>query len=321
MPTLSNRRLQAAIDRQERLIREAFLQAIREHGESINLTALAEALEAGDIARAVSLAQITPAKLFALDAAITAAFMDGGQMVREAAPKFAVSFGFDGRAFRAEQWARQNAAGLVVDISNEQADALRAMTQERLAQGANARKLAREVRSVVGLAPSQVQTVNNVRADLENLSPDYFSRKLRDKRFDGIVRRAIRDGKALSQVDIDRITARYAERALRFRADNIAKTESLNALRAGRDEGIRQAIEQGAIAPGATQKVWDSSGDARVRPDHRAMDGQSVGMNEPFVAPDGSRLMYPGDSSLGAGADQIINCRCVVDYRVDWLRG
>lgn len=321
MPILSNRRLQAAIDRQERIIREAFLQAIREHGESINLTALAAALEAGDIARAVSLAQISPAKLFALDAAITAAFLDGGQMVREAAPKFAVSFGFDGRAFRAEQWARQNAAGLVVNISDEQANALRAMTQGRLAQGVNARKLAREVRSVVGLAPSQVQTVNNVRADLENLSSDYFSRKLRDRRFDGIVRRAIRDGKPLSQVDIDRITARYAERALRFRADNIAKTESLNALRAGRDEGIRQAIEQGAIAPSATQKVWDSSGDARVRPDHRAMDGQSVGMNEPFIAPDGSRLMYPGDSSLGAGADQIINCRCVVDYRVDWLRG
>lgn len=318
---LSNRRLQAAIDRQERSIREAFLQAIREHGESINMTALSEALEAGDIARAVSLAQITPAKLFALDAAVTAAFISGGQMVREAAPKFAVSFGFDGRAFRAEQWARQNAANLVVNISNEQADALRVMTQERIAQGVNGRKLAREVRSVVGLAPNQIQTVNNVRADLESLSPNYFSRSLRDKRFDGIVRRAIRDGRPLSQVDIDRITQRYADRALNFRATTIARTESLNALRAGRDEGIRQAIDQGAIAPGATQKVWDSSGDSRVRQDHAIMNGQSVGMNEAFVAPDGSRLMYPGDSSLGAGADQIINCRCIVDYRVDWLRG
>ena len=321
MPKLSNRRLKALIDSQDRLIREAFLQAIREHGESINLAALAEALEANDINRAVSIAQITPANLFALDAAITAAFVNGGQMIRQAAPKYAVSFGFDGRAFRAEQWARQNAAGLVVNISNEQADALRVMTQERIAQGVNGRKLAREIRTVVGLAPNQIQTVNNVRADLENLSSDYFTRSLRDKRFDGIVRRAINDGTPLSQVDIDRITARYAERALDYRANTIARTESLNALRAGRDEGIRQAIEQGAIAPGATQKVWDSTGDSRVRPDHAQMNGQSVGLNEAFVAPGGSRLMYPGDSSLGAGADQIINCRCVVDYRVDWLRG
>jgi hypothetical protein len=163
-----------------------------------------------------------------------------------------------------------------------------------------------------------VRTVNNVRADLEGLSPEYFTRKLRDKRFDGLVRRAIRDGKPLSQVDVDRITQRYAERSLAHRAEVIARTESLNALRAGRDEGVRQAMEQGAISN--AQKVWDASGDSRVRPDHRAMNGQSVGMNEPFVAPDGSRLMYPGDSSLGASASQTVMCRCVTDYRVDWLR-
>lgn len=318
MSRLSQQRIDAALARAEPAIRNAFLDAIEAHKGSLNLAAIAEALERGDIQAAVVLAQISPAKLYALDAAITAAFVAGGNMVADAAPKFAVKFGFDGRAFRAEQWSRTNAAGLVQDITGEQAEAIRTLVGDRLGAGANAQKLAREVRSVVGLRPDQVRTVNNVRADLEGLSSEYFTRKLRDKRFDGLVRRAIRDGKPLSQVDIDRIAQRYAERSLAHRAEVIARTESLNALRAGRDEGVRQAMEQGAISN--AQKVWDASGDSRVRPDHRFMDGQSVAMNEPFVAPDGSRLMYPGDTSLGASASQTVMCRCVTDYRVDWLR-
>ena len=39
-----------------------------------------------------------------------------------------------------------------------------------------------------------------------------------------------------------------------------------------------------------------------------AMDGKVVKVNEDFVLPDGTRLMYPGDSK--GGADQTINCRC-----------
>lgn len=321
MPRLSNRRLEALLAKQEPAIRKAFLESIEAHKSSLNLAAIADALDRGDIQAAVALAQISTAKLYALDAAITASFVAGGNMVAESAPKFAVQFGFDGRADRAERWGRENAAGLVQNISGEQAEALRELVGNRLEAGANSQKLAREVRSVVGLRPDQVRTVNNVRRDLENLSSDYFRRTLRDRRFDGLVRRAIRDGKPLSQVDIDRITQRYADRALNHRATVIARTESINALRAGRDEGIRQAIEQGAMSRDATTKVWDSSGDARVRPDHVQMDGQEVAIDEAFVAPDGSLLMYPGDTSLGASAAQTVQCRCFVNYRVDWLRG
>jgi len=318
MSRLSQKRIDAILARQEPAIRKAFLDAIAAHKGAINMAALAGALERGDIQAAIALAQISPAMLYPLDAAITATFVAGGQMVADAAPKFAVQFGFDGRATRAERWARDNAAGLVQDITGEQGEALRTLVSDRLGAGANSQKLAREVRSVVGLRPDQVRTVNNVRADLDALSPDYFTRKLRDKRFDGLVRRAIRDGKPLSATDVDRITQRYAERSLAHRAEVIARTEGINALRAGRDEGVRQAIEQGAMA--GARKRWDASGDSRVRPDHRFMDGQEVGMDEPFLAPDGSRLMYPGDTSLGASASQTVMCRCVSDYRVDWLR-
>jgi hypothetical protein len=333
MPTLPNKRLEEALAGQERAIRAAFLDAIRQHGNGINLAALTAALDRGDIQAAVEIARITPAMLYGLDAAIVAAYAEGANTIVRAAPSFAARFGFDGRAVRAERWALDNAANLVREIAADQVTALREATQQQLEAGVNPRKAAINIAGkvnrvtgnreggIVGLRSDQVRTVQNVRDDLENLNPRYFTRKLRNKSLDRLVRKAIRDGKPLSQVDIDRIAARYADKALKYRADVIARTESINALRAGRDEGIRQAIEQGAINGNATQKVWDSSGDARVRRDHATMDGQSVAMNEAFVAPDGSRLNYPGDSSLGASAKQTVQCRCFTNYRVDWLRG
>ena len=318
MSRLSQSRIDAALAKAEPAIRKAFLDAIAAHKASINLRALAEALERGDIAGAVTIAQISPAMLYPLDAAITAAFVAGGQMVAEAAPKFAVQFGFDGRATRAEAWARQNAAGLVVDIVQGQQEALQQLIGDRLIAGSNPAPLARQIRSVVGLSPSQVATVGNVRSDLEGLSDNYFTRALRDKRFDSLVRKAIASGKPLSATDVERITNRYAERALAHRATVIAESESFNALRAGRDEGVRQAADAGAASD--IVKVWDSSGDARVRPDHRAMDGQERPLNEPFLAPDGSLLDYPGDSSRGAPASLTVRCRCLSTYRLTWNR-
>lgn len=59
-------------------------------------------------------------------------------------------------------------------------------------------------------------------------------------------------------------------------------------------------------------KRWIATTDGRVRDDHLAMNGVEVPQDEPFVLPDGSKLMFPGDISMGAPAEQVINCRCTV---------
>ena len=56
--------------------------------------------------------------------------------------------------------------------------------------------------------------------------------------------------------------------------------------------------------------AWLSERDDRVRPTHITADGQRVPVNEPFWV-GGYRMMYPTDSSLGAGPEEIVNCRCV----------
>lgn len=65
------------------------------------------------------------------------------------------------------------------------------------------------------------------------------------------------------------------------------------------------------------QKVWVSAHDYRVRPantrspfDHHDRNIDPVNLNEPFIV-SGQKLMFPGDTSMGATAGNVINCRCL----------
>lgn len=322
-------RLAELLKQYDASIQAAFLEAIRNKANSINLTDLAAAIEAREIDRALRIAGVTRADLFPFDSAISSAYVAGGQTIAAAAPSFAVSFGFDGRATRAEAWARDHVGGLVTNIVTEQQEMLRTVITEQLAKGINPRQIASRISGAkvgntrqggfIGLSSPQQQYLKNAREDLEGFSERYFTRKLRDRRYDSIVRKAIDSKTPLSNRDIARITEAYSDRMLHHRAEVIARSESITALRAGRDEGVRQAIENGAMSN--VMKEWDDTGDQRTREDHVAMRGQIVPMDQPFIAPDGSLLMYPGDGSLGASASQTTLCRCTTFYTVDWLRG
>ena len=77
------------------------------------------------------------------------------------------------------------------------------------------------------------------------------------------------------------------------------------------------AYEQSGVVE---EKGWLAAKDGRTRgaevddpADHLHMDGQRVALNESFTDPKtGSKMMYPGDTSLGAGGEDIINCRCAI---------
>lgn len=76
-------------------------------------------------------------------------------------------------------------------------------------------------------------------------------------------------------------------------------------------ELIRTAV---AKQLGAVSRSWADMGDSRVREAHREMAGQMRGLDEPFTAPDGEELMYPGDPRT-ASPELWINCRCWLVYR------
>lgn len=70
---------------------------------------------------------------------------------------------------------------------------------------------------------------------------------------------------------------------------------------------------QKAKADGKTMKTWITMRDERVRLSHFYADNVAIPIDELFTV--GSSLMaFPGDTSHGASADEIINCRCSIKY-------
>lgn len=89
------------------------------------------------------------------------------------------------------------------------------------------------------------------------------------------------------------------------RATNVAENEA-NAILNGDEYNT-------AVKNGCTKKRWKSYRDERVRADHVDADGQVVDINRPFRVGK-YMMMYPKDDSLGAGLEEIVNCRCSVEY-------
>lgn len=85
-----------------------------------------------------------------------------------------------------------------------------------------------------------------------------------------------------------------------YRADRIARTETLTALSIGQAAAMKDAA---TVVPNL-KKIWLTMDDDRVRDSHVAMDGDVVDWDKPFD----NGLFFPRDPSGEAG--QTINCRC-----------
>lgn len=318
-------------------LRSAFLAGIQDIVDNVLLRQLVEAIERGDVEGAFRSLGYSPAAMRPIVVAIERAFEQGGVLTGETFPTYLNTtngkaiFRFDPRNSRSEAWLRDVSSQLITRIEDETRINVRNILTVGMEAGRNPRSVAldivgrvdpatqQRVGGIVGLTVNQERWVTNTRIKLEQLDAAYFDRDLRDKRFDSIVRKAIDAGKPLSVETIDKLTARYKMNALRYRGESIARTEALRSLNFAEWEAVRQAADMGAINQSATKRIWDSAGDGRVRWSHKRLDGQAVEIDQPFVSPSGARMMFPGDTSLGAGGDETIMCRCRARLKVDWL--
>lgn len=83
-----------------------------------------------------------------------------------------------------------------------------------------------------------------------------------------------------------------------------ARTMVTGAENRGRRDSYRALENEGAVM----SRVWIATPDSRTRDFHLSMDGQEVGVDEPFIDGHGNELQYPGDPS--APAETVYNCRC-----------
>jgi hypothetical protein len=333
-------------------VQSEFVAAMKAVQAGVDMRALEAAIARGDVDAAFRALRFDTADLFRTDTAITAAMNAGGdyqmasfqQATRRAPIANRVVQSFGGRNERAERIALDLGSKLVTEVLADTRVMIAQTIRAGLQAGAGPLRTALDIGGritngtrqggLVGLHSTQAGYVNGridpvtqrlipglrqELADPERMA-NYFTRTRRDKRFDGIVRRAMADGKPVAQADIDRMAARYSDRLLALRAETIARTETMKALSAGRHEAVAQLIENpnNDVQAQDIKVKWDSAGDGKVRPTHAAANGQTVQYGDPFIV-GGFSMLHPLDSSLGAPGEEVINCRCYEDVIIDFF--
>ena len=322
---------------QARIMRREFERAISAVRDSVRLSDVESLIRANDIDGLIRLLGLNASTFEPLENSIRDSFRVGGNYTAEIlSPIYVdglgnIAFTFSMQATEATAWLSANAAKLVTEMAEEQQQMIRERLAYFLLKGTGPRTAALDLvgridtttgqrkGGFVGLTSQQAEWVSNARTELEALNPNYLNRGLRDKRLDPIVRKAIDKGESLTAKQIDAAITSLQNRTLKYRGDVISRHESIKALRAGQHLSIMQAVKRGEMDAGDVTKEWDATGDARTREDHLLMEGQTVPLLMPFTFPDGSRAQYPSDDSLGAPASNLIQCRCKIDYRIDFI--
>lgn len=191
-------------------------------------------------------------------------------------------------------------------LTQELRDTVTQVVLRGLEQGWGPRQTARYLHTVLPLGPSQERAIWNFRAMLESDDPDALwtalQRKLRDKRYDKMVERAMQ-GERLSSAQIDRMVTRYRRNMEAFNAETHARTATIQSMKQGQQQVWQQAIDRGTVNAANLWKRWKTVGDDRVRPLHRQMNGTTVLATEPYRVPGVGEEMVPGELEY--------NCRCV----------
>lgn len=322
-------------------VSQSFMAAVEDLRSTADLQRVIASLEAGDIDEAIRALRLDAAAYNDLREKLRQAYMASGQSFAGLLPKMQSSAGevlvirFDGRNPRAETWLAEESSELITRIVADQRLAARNFLTAGMAQGNGPRTTALDlvgridratgtrVGGVLGLTVPQEEAVRRARSELSGGDAtalrNYLGRARRDKRYDRAVRRAIETGEPVPAETARRAIRAYENRLLQLRGETVARKETMTAIQAARHEAWLQAVENGAIAESQVRRTWRTAGDTRVRHSHHGMNGDTVGLRQPFTSPSGARLMYPGDTSLGAGLEEVINCRCDVAVRVDFL--
>lgn len=336
---MTPRQFKTLLDKLTDSVRDAILASLDDVRSTARMAMLVNAVEAGDTGRVLQILSLDDAFFGPLDDALRSAYLQGGRDATAAllgplSKSTVLHVRFSGRNDRAERWLREQSSRLIVQIQQSTRDAVRVILTSGLAQGLNPRTVAldiagrvvRGVRTggVIGLDRQLASYLSTARGELtqggQAALDAYLARKLRNRSYDALVRSAASSGRRIPAATVDRIVTGYSNNLLRYRAERIARTEMIHSMNAARHESLRQSTEAGVVDERDITRKWSATGDDRTRDSHTAMDGDVVtGLRDPFVTPSGARLMHPGDTSLGAGPEEVVNCRCYEDVRIDYV--
>jgi hypothetical protein len=183
----------------------------------------------------------------------------------------------------------------IVGRQEDVREVVRAFVENGLRDGVGPRTIARQVKPLIGLGPTQWQEVANFRAALEaGDATKALGYLRRDRRFDGAIKKG-----GLSREKIDRMVEAYTKRRIALNAETNARTATLDSLKRAQRLTWDEAVAQGIVDRGRLRQRWVTNLDGRERPEHNALNGTVIGYDERW--PNGETT--PGDSTY--------NCRCL----------
>lgn len=188
-----------------------------------------------------------------------------------------VAVGFDVLNPRTLDAVRKLDSRVVRELTDDVKETVRAFVENGLRDGKAPATIARDVRPLIGMSPTQAENAQK------------FGAKLAAK------------GKTPEQVD--QAVATYQRKAIAQNAYNVSRTATTDSLKLGQKLTWEDAAAKGIVDMDLLEKTWISVGDNRVRPEHQAMHGETV----PF------RNRYSnGDEVVG---ESDYGCRCVEKVR------
>ncbi len=306
----------------------AFRRAVAKSKSQASISKLVAAIEAGNIEQINYEAGVRMGMWSDLTERIRAAYGESGAVAAADLPsRYRVDFDINNPA--AQSWLIANSSQLITGrLMPEQMGAIQQMLGHGFMKGKNPRQIALDIvgrinpatgkRSggVIGLTEQQAQFVTNAMDDLNDFNDRYFTRKLRDKRFDPTVRASFEAGKPLPQATQNKIIQSYENRMMKLRGDTIARTETLSAINASGDQAVSQVVQEGLAPSNSIKRIWRHSFGKNERPGHVRMNGQERGLEEDFENPiTGVPLLRPGDGP----ASEVVNCRCYLEFEIDFV--
>ncbi len=182
---------------------------------------------------------------------------------------------------------------VITGLEQTARDVVVAYVENGLRNGDGPRVIARSLRSVIGLGPTQLQEVENYRQKLL-AGQSVAGYTLRDKRLS-----------TKTPEQIERAVTAYTKRRIAQNAETVARTAALDAQKMAQRMSWMDAAEKGIVDMSKLRKRWMGVLDERERPLHLQAQGETAGFDEPFPT---THEVVPGESTY--------NCRCIAQYFV-----
>lgn len=282
--------LQALADGAAPETKKKFLEALAKLNSNLDVGAIEDALARGDIEAIVdaipwdelhdALKAIETAledvrsRAFELSRGAAEPHLDPQQLAIHLGERTTLAIGWRHVSSHVLDAIRARTGDRITAVTDETRAAVRQLVERTYTEGGHARTMIPAIRQTIGLTSRQERAVARYQATLQ-------------------------DGKRPAD-RVDRMVARYRKKLITYRAELIARTETLQAMNDGQRAGWSTLVERGLLDPNKFEREWLAivPSDGRTCPTCTELDGAR--------APIGG--LYPGSGDLGP--PQHPDCRC-----------